>query len=97
MAKVADAYADHVVVTSDNPRTEDPEQIIKEILKGAPHLDAEVNREKAIHLALDLGAQQPSLVLVAGKGHEAYQEINGLRHKFSDQEVIKNWVLNYEN
>lgn len=90
MAAAAEAEADRVVVTSDNPRTESPEAILSGItagFRGAPAL-VEADRRKAIHEAI-LAAAPEDVVLVAGKGHEDYQEINGVRHPFSDAEVVR--------
>ena len=90
MAAAAEAEADRVVVTSDNPRTESPEAILSDItagFRGAPAL-VEADRRKAIHEAI-LAAAPEDVVLVAGKGHEDYQEINGVRHPFSDAEVVR--------
>ena len=90
MAIAAERSADLVVVTSDNPRTELPEAIIEDILPGfskAPYA-TEIDRRRAIHEAI-LAARPEDVVLVAGKGHEDYQEINGVRHPFSDVEVVQ--------
>ncbi|UCH82198.1 MAG: UDP-N-acetylmuramoyl-L-alanyl-D-glutamate--2,6-diaminopimelate ligase [Nitrospiraceae bacterium] len=89
MGHAADTLSDHVVVTSDNPRSEDLEEIIKDIVKGISSEDFSVipDREEAIRYAI-LKAETGDTVLVAGKGHEDYQEIKGIRHHFSDREVI---------
>ncbi len=89
MGYAADALSDHVVVTSDNPRSEDPEEIIKDIVKGIAGEAYSVipDREEAIRYAV-LMAEKEDTVLVAGKGHEDYQEIKGVRHHFSDREVV---------
>ncbi|MBO7182013.1 MAG: UDP-N-acetylmuramoyl-L-alanyl-D-glutamate--2,6-diaminopimelate ligase [Kiritimatiellae bacterium] len=91
MAAAVERFADAIIVTSDNPRTEDPEAIIAEIVTGfspetTPML--EPDRRKAIHCALQMKATD-DVILVAGKGHEDYQEIQGVRHPFSDAEVIR--------
>ncbi|WP_091999382.1 UDP-N-acetylmuramoyl-L-alanyl-D-glutamate--2,6-diaminopimelate ligase [Polaromonas sp. OV174] len=86
MAAVAEVHADQVVVTSDNPRSENPLTIIGQILLGLSHRDAvhvQADRAAAIAHALSL-AQAQDVVLLAGKGHEAYQEIQGVKHPFSD-------------
>ena len=87
MGAVAARLADHVVVTSDNPRTESPDDIIRDIVAGCDHasLCVEPDRAAAIGLAVSQ-ASTGDLVLIAGKGHEAYQEIDGKRHPFSDAE-----------
>ena len=89
MAKIAEKFADHVVVTNDNPRFERPEQIIKEIIDGFKNKDCDViqNREKAIQKVIKK-ANKNDCVVIAGKGHEEYQEINGIKHPFSDQDIV---------
>ncbi|TAL64371.1 MAG: UDP-N-acetylmuramoyl-L-alanyl-D-glutamate--2,6-diaminopimelate ligase [Legionella sp.] len=91
MGKVASLYADKIVVTSDNPRSEVPDLIIEDIVQGIPStisVTKQANREEAIHFALSEAAQD-DIILIAGKGHEAYQQIGQVKHKFSDQEVVK--------
>ena len=90
MGEVASRLADAVVVTSDNPRTEDPQSIIDMILSGcgkAPALTAIANRAEAIRRAVG-EADGRDVILVAGKGHEDYQEIQGVKHHFSDVETV---------
>lgn len=94
MAQEAACRSDLVVLTSDNPRNEDPEEIIKEMLAGLSD-DEKVrticitDRREAICKAI-MDAEPGNVVLVAGKGHETYQEINGVRHHFDDaEEVVK--------
>ena len=94
MGKAAAEHSDVVIVTSDNPRTEDPLSIIREIEKGIPAGTAysvEPDRAKAIALAASL-ARNGDLVLIAGKGHETYQEINGVRRHFDDREEIRRFM-----
>jgi len=93
MAKEAALQSDKVILTSDNPRTEVPEQIIADMEAGIePHQKAKVlsivNRKEAIRTACML-AKSGDIILVAGKGHEDYQEINGVKHHFDDKEVIR--------
>jgi UDP-N-acetylmuramoyl-L-alanyl-D-glutamate--2,6-diaminopimelate ligase len=90
MGKVASALADHVVVTSDNPRGEDPHAIVNDITSGVrgTHYTIEPDRKLAIRLALDM-ARGGDVVLVAGKGHEQYQEIRGVRHPYSDTAEVR--------
>jgi len=91
MGSVAERWADMVVVTSDNPRWEEPEEIIDDILKGIKNLDKVVvqkDRREAIKFALQ-SAKEGDVVLIAGKGHEDYQEIKGVKYPFRDQYVIK--------
>lgn len=83
MGEVATRLADHVVVTSDNPRSEDPQAIISQILQGAPQAQAMADRAEAIRTAIQ-EAGQDDVVLIAGKGHEDYQEVKGEKHHFSD-------------
>ena len=92
MAKVVSELSDIAVVTSDNPRTEDPLAIIAEILKGIrPGTECltEPDRAEAIRKAVSL-ARSGDVILIAGKGHENYQEINGVRHPFDDREILRN-------
>jgi UDP-N-acetylmuramoyl-L-alanyl-D-glutamate--2,6-diaminopimelate ligase len=90
MAAIAGARAEQVVVTDDNPRREDGDAIVADILAGFAASDAVVvcrDRARAIATAIaQAGAQD--IVLIAGKGHEPYQEINGVRHPFADAEVV---------
>ncbi|ARI77573.1 UDP-N-acetylmuramoyl-L-alanyl-D-glutamate--2,6-diaminopimelate ligase [Halobacillus mangrovi] len=89
MAQVAIKWADHVIFTSDNPRTESPKQIFKDMtnhLQGTYKIIE--SREDAIESALK-AAYQGDVVLIAGKGHETYQEINGVRHHFDDCEIAR--------
>ena len=93
MAAVAEQLADAIVVTSDNPRTEDPEAIIKEILTGfrnpgPERVVVEPDRRKAIELAIE-AARTDDVVLIAGKGHETYQIIGDRRLHFSDQDIAR--------
>jgi UDP-N-acetylmuramoyl-L-alanyl-D-glutamate--2,6-diaminopimelate ligase len=87
MAAVAEENADRVVVTSDNPRSEKPEAIISQILLGLSHADCvevEADRARAIAETVAAAAAQ-DVILLAGKGHEDYQEVAGVKHAFSDQ------------
>jgi len=91
MGKIATQIADRVIITSDNPRSESPESIIDEILSGIDddqNVDVEVGRRKAIQLALN-SSSAGDTILVAGKGHENYQEISGIKYPFDDRQVIK--------
>lgn len=93
MAKEAARYSNRVIITSDNPRFEEPQDIINDMIAG---LDADdkkktlsiVDRKEAIRTACVL-AQKGDVILVAGKGHENYQEIKGVKHHFDDKEVLK--------
>lgn len=91
MGELAAKYADVIVVTSDNPRFEDPEVIIKDILKGISNHDnvmVETDRERAIQNTIRT-ASHNDVVLITGKGHENYQETAGVRRPFSDQEIVR--------
>jgi UDP-N-acetylmuramoyl-L-alanyl-D-glutamate--2,6-diaminopimelate ligase len=87
MAAVAEKNADRVVVTSDNPRSEKPEAIVSQILLGLSHRDAvHVQADRARAIAETIAEAAPAdVILVAGKGHEDYQEVAGVKHPFSDQ------------
>ncbi len=94
MAAIAEAGADRVIVTDDNPRGEDGDRIVADILAGFSRRDAATvqrDRRAAIGLALH-GAGAGDIVLVAGKGHEPYQEIGGVKHAFDDLEVAAHWL-----
>lgn len=93
MGEVCSRLADHVVVTSDNPRSENPNAIISDIIAGMTRSDAiiEPDRRAAISRAIS-AAKQGDVILVCGKGHETTQEINGVKHPFDDREVIRNIV-----
>jgi UDP-N-acetylmuramoyl-L-alanyl-D-glutamate--2,6-diaminopimelate ligase len=87
MAAVAEKNADRVIVTSDNPRSEQPEAIIRQIRSGLSHADSvqvQADRARAIAETIATAAAQ-DVILLAGKGHEDYQEIAGVKHPFSDQ------------
>ncbi len=91
MGEVAAKLSDEIVVTSDNPRTEDPLAIIEDIRRGIPagcRCHIEPDRRAALELAVRL-AGPGGFVLAAGKGHENYQEINGVKHPFDDREIIR--------
>lgn len=91
MAEVAEKLADRLVITDDNPRTEDPEAIVDDILKGlaTPSVAKVIHDRKAAITHAVEQAQNADVIVVAGKGHEQYQEIAGRRHVFSDIEVSK--------
>lgn len=95
MGKVASRLADNVIVTSDNPRTEDPLQIINDIMQGidtTKNCQQVIDREEAIISALRL-AQTEDSILIAGKGHEDYQIIKDKKIHFSDKEVVLKTLL----
>lgn len=85
MGTVAERFSDHCIVTSDNPRGEDPRDIIAEIVTGMSKDNHQVMPERAEAIKGAIShARQGDTVLIAGKGHEDYQEIKGVRHPFSD-------------
>jgi UDP-N-acetylmuramoyl-L-alanyl-D-glutamate--2,6-diaminopimelate ligase len=91
MAAVAEKNADRVVVTSDNPRSEKPETIISQILLGLSHAECvEVQADRARAIADTIAAAAPEdVILLAGKGHETYQEVAGVKHPFDDREQAR--------
>jgi UDP-N-acetylmuramoyl-L-alanyl-D-glutamate--2,6-diaminopimelate ligase len=94
MGSIASRLSDITIITSDNPRLEDPDEIIREILKGVVvgrELHTEVDRQKAIAVAVSL-ARNGDVVLVAGKGHETYQIIGKDRIHFDDREEVRNII-----
>ena len=91
MANVATSKADQAILTSDNPRTENPEEILKDMEKGVQPQNFNkylkiTDRKEAIKTAFKL-AKSGDIILIAGKGHETYQEINGEKHPFDDMEI----------
>ena len=93
MADIASTLSDKIIITSDNPRTENPETIIVEMEQGvAPQNFKKTvsisDRKQAIKTACQL-AHANDIILIAGKGHETYQEINGVRHDFDDMKIVK--------
>lgn len=98
MARVATLHCDRVILTSDNPRSEDPDAIIKEMLPGiSPEKFKKalqiIDRQEAIKTAIAL-AQPGDIILVAGKGHEKYQEIKGVKHPFDDYQIVQDQFKN---
>jgi UDP-N-acetylmuramoyl-L-alanyl-D-glutamate--2,6-diaminopimelate ligase len=97
MARIASAMSDQTILTSDNPRTENPLSILEEMEAGIPAEKIMQNitlsdRKEAIKLAISL-AQPNDILLIAGKGHEKYQEINGVKQPFDDLEIAKELIL----
>ena len=93
MAKEAARLSDRVILTSDNPRFEEPEEIIRDMQAGLEGDDlrktiAITDRREAIRTACMM-AKKGDVILVAGKGHEDYQEIKGVKHHFDDREVLR--------
>ncbi|MBS1218534.1 MAG: UDP-N-acetylmuramoyl-L-alanyl-D-glutamate--2,6-diaminopimelate ligase, partial [Proteobacteria bacterium] len=89
MGAVASRIADEVIITSDNPRSEDPAAIIAEIAEGVAGRHEQItDRRQAVMRALAL-AQRGDVVLIAGKGHERYQEIGGVKRRYSDAAAVR--------
>lgn len=96
MANIATQMSDKVIITSDNPRTEDPKVIIAEMEAGVEPQNYKKSisiedRKQAIKTACQL-ANANDIILIAGKGHETYQEINGVRHDFDDMKIVKEFL-----
>ena len=91
MGEIGSRIADITVITSDNPRTEDPEKIVEDIDRGAVRKPGcyhiQVDRRKAIRFAMSI-AQKDDIIVLAGKGHETYQEINGVKHHLDEREEV---------
>ncbi|MFM6976350.1 MAG: Mur ligase family protein, partial [Sphingobacteriaceae bacterium] len=92
MAQVACDWSNKVILTSDNPRSEDPEQIIRDMEAGVSPSNRKkaisiTDRKEAIKTACHL-AQPGDIILLAGKGHEKYQDIKGVKHPFDDKEIL---------
>lgn len=102
MGEISGRIADYTIITSDNPRTEEPEEIIKEIEKGIKktkgNYQVVVDRTEAIEKAIKM-ATKKDIIVLAGKGHELYQEINGKKYPFDERSIIKKIIdkLNKEN
>ncbi len=93
MASIACRLSDKVVLTSDNPRDENPMEIIKEMQAGIMPTEVRktlvmADREEAIKTACMM-AKEKDIILIAGKGHETYQEIKGVKYPFDDREVVE--------
>jgi UDP-N-acetylmuramoyl-L-alanyl-D-glutamate--2,6-diaminopimelate ligase len=92
MAKIACDLSDKVILTSDNPRSEEPEAIIEDMMTGVDAVNFKktlsiVDRAQAIKTAISM-AEKDDIILVAGKGHETYQEIKGIKHDFDDMKTL---------
>lgn len=92
MGEISGKIADYTIITSDNPRTEDPEEIVKEVESGIKRTKGKyvciVDRKKAIEHAIKM-AKKNDIVVLAGKGHETYQEVNGVKNPFDEKTIIK--------
>ena len=100
MGKIATELADIAVITSDNPRTEEPMAIIQDILAGVDsgkkNYKVMENRPKAIAYAMDIG-EKHDIIILAGKGHETYQEIQGVKHHLDEREVVAAYLEEKRN
>ena len=100
MGKIGTDIADIAVLTSDNPRTEDPNAILQDVLKGVDGSKTNYvvieNRPKAIHYAMDIG-QKDDIIVLAGKGHETYQEICGVKYPMDERDIVRDYLLETEN
>ena len=98
MGEISGKIADFTIITSDNPRTEKPEEIVKQIEEGIKSTNGKyitiVDRKEAIKYAIDM-ANKKDIIVLAGKGHEPYQEINGTKYPF-DERIIVNQIINEE-
>ncbi|WP_156290429.1 UDP-N-acetylmuramoyl-L-alanyl-D-glutamate--2,6-diaminopimelate ligase [Oceanobacillus salinisoli] len=95
MAKKALQYADYAIFTSDNPRTEDPSAILNDMIEGLEASDSYeviVDRKEAINKAIAY-AKKDDIILIAGKGHETYQQIGHIKYDFDDREVAKSAII----
>ncbi|MEG2336340.1 MAG: cyanophycin synthetase, partial [Bacteroidales bacterium] len=96
MAKIAALHSNRLILTSDNPRFEDPQMILDQMMKGVDLIQQKktlqiLNREEAIKTACML-AKTDDIILVAGKGHEKYQDIQGVKHHFDDKEILAKYI-----
>lgn len=98
MGSIGEKHSDFVVITSDNPRTEDPLAICEEVFSGVENKEKAImipDRREAIGYALDI-AKAGDVIVIAGKGHETDQEINGIKYHFNDAEEVLNWEKQHE-
>ena len=95
LGEISGRIADYTIITSDNPRTEDPQKIVDQIEEGIKKTKANyeviVDRTQAIETAIKM-ANKKDIIVLAGKGHEPYQEINGVKHPF-DERIIVNEII----
>ena len=100
MGEISGRIADFTIITSDNPRTEEPEKIVEQIEEGMKKTKGKytviVDRTKAIKEAIKMATKRDIIVL-AGKGHEPYQEINGVKHPFDERIIVKELIEQIEN
>ena len=100
MGEISGRIADFTIITSDNPRTEDPEEIVKQIEEGMKKTKGKyeviVDRVEAIEKAIKM-ADKKDIIILAGKGHEPYQEINGVKHPFDERIIVKDIIEELKN
>ncbi len=92
MGKIAQTYAEKVIITNDNPRDENPTEIRRDILLHCPDAVEVEDRKEAIEKGIDISYNKGMILLIAGKGHERFQIINGQALEFSDVEVVRNYA-----
>ena len=99
MGHLAAELADYCIVTSDNPRTEQPEAIIEDILAGMKDakvpVDVICDRREAIYHAMDI-AQKDDVIVLMGKGHETYQEIDHVKHHMDEREIVADYLREHK-
>ena len=97
MGEISGKIADYTIITSDNPRTEKPENIVKDIEDGIAKTKGKyeviVDRKQAIEKAIKM-ANKNDIIVLAGKGHEPYQEINGVKHSFNERIIVNEIIKN---
>ena len=95
MGEISGKIADYTIITSDNPRTEDPQKIVDQIEDGIKKTkgkyEVAVDRVEAIERAIKM-ANKRDIIILAGKGHEPYQEINGVKHPFDERIIVRDIV-----
>ena len=100
MGAISGKIAAYTIITSDNPRTEDPETIVKEIEEGikktSNRYECIVDRTEAIKKAIKM-ANKNDIIVLAGKGHETYQEINHVKHHYDEREIVAQIIDEMEN
>ena len=100
MGEISGRIADFTIITSDNPRTEDPNKIVEQIEEGMKKTNGKyeviVDRTEAIKEAIKMATKR-DIVILAGKGHEPYQEINGEKHPFDERVIVRDIIDELEN
>ena len=97
MGKIATELSDYVILTSDNPRTENPKKIMDDILKGVTtnNYEVELDRKTAIKKGIEM-LKPKDILLILGKGHEDYQIIGHTKIHLDDAEEVENWIKEHE-